>query len=104
MRLKERSLTEIAIAARVEKSGELGGVSEGFSGERTMVRGSVLPAGGSLDVGEKGLSSGTELRILVPADTAVQPGDALFIGDARWIVKAVECWSAHLEIRCGEKA
>ena len=104
MRLMERTLKEIAIARRVESKGYLGGRAEAFSGERTLVRGSVLPENGELQVGEAGLSSGKKIRLLVPADTAVQEGDAAYVDEGMFIVKSVSPWTAHLELTCAARA
>lgn len=104
MRLMERQLREIRIAPRIAARGALGGRSEAFSRDTILVRGSVLPEEGSLRAGEKGLASGEKLRLLVPADTPVQAGDGAWLGDEKYIIHSVRCWSAHLELNCEARA
>lgn len=104
MRLKERTLREISIAPRIQRTGALGGRAEAFSGEVIPVRASVLPGNGGLFSGEKGLSSGEKLSLLVPADTRVQAGDGAWVEDALYIVSSVRRWTGHLELSCEARA
>lgn len=91
---------EIGIARRLDAPGGLGGRKESFSEEVIFVRGSVLPDGGSLSSGEKGLHSGRRLSLLLPADAGVKPGDGAWVNGGLYRVLSVRKWTAHVEIGC----
>ena len=99
MRLKERELVLIEIAPRVCVRGALGGVTEGF-GEKTSVRGSVLPEDKPFSIGKAGLKGGEAIRIIVPVDTPVSAGDGVFTGGEVYVVSSVRHWRAHIEMEC----
>lgn len=100
MRLKESTLTMVQIAPRADVRGVLGGLAEGFSGNRIPLRAAVLPEGGGLSVQERGACNREKIRLLVPGDAGVKCGDGVQIGDGMWRVAAVQKWSAHIELEC----
>lgn len=100
MRLKERELTTVEIAARVCARGALGSVIEGFSDERKAVRASILPEDVSFSTGESGLKTGGALRLIIPKDVSVSEGDGLWMDGALYVVASVRRWRAHAELAC----
>lgn len=100
MRLKESTLTTVQIAPRMDKTGELGGLAEGFADERISLRATVLPDGGGLSVQERGAVNREKIRLLVPGDARVHSGDGVCIAGVMWRVAAVQRWSAHIELEC----
>ena len=104
MRLHERTLQTVRIAPRLHTTGALGGTSEAFSDVLTDVRASVLAEDGGLRQKERGLIDRAALRLLAPVDTAVSVGDGVYVGEALYVVRDVQRWTAHLELRCEARA
>ena len=104
MRLHERTLQTVRIAPRLHATGTLGGTSEAFSTVLTDARASVLPEDGGLQQKERGLVNRAALRLLVPVDTTVSVGDGVYVGEALYVVRDVQRWTAHLELRCEARA
>ena len=100
MRLKESTLVTAYLTPRIAVSGELGGMAEGFSDQRTALRASLLPDGGGLAVEDRGAVNRAKVRLLVPADAPARCGDGVFIGDGLWRIVQVLRWSAHAELVC----
>ena len=95
MRLHERALTEIRLAAR-DASGSL----ERFAEETKSCRGVCLPYGGALSYGDDGLTNGQRLRLILPGATEVEVGDGAWVGDRRYVVERVDVLSGHRELVC----
>ena len=104
MRLKERALTEAHLVRRISKSGSLGSRPEAFSEEKIPFRASVLPEGGEMQAKERGLHSGAKIRLLTGDDLGVTPGDGVYVDGDFYVVRAVNKWTAHVEILCGARA
>ena len=104
MRLTERTLKEISIAPRMTQVGSLGERAEAFSEEIVSIRGSVLPGSGALAERERGLRSGEELLLLVPADAQVKAGDGAWVDGSLYRVCQVRRWAGHLELKCEARA
>ena len=101
MRLKERTLVSIELAPRVEATDALGGRNEAFSQQHISLRASVLPECDDLMIAENGLRDGEAVKLLIPADAQVKQGDAVLIGQRRYLVRRIARWTAHTEIECG---
>lgn len=100
MRLKERTLITVEHVPRIEVSGELGGLAEGFSQQSVSLRASVLPNGGELAAGEKGAEGRARLKLLLPADAKARAGDGVWVQGVLWRIIAVRRWYAHAEWIC----
>ena len=100
MRLAERTLVLVYLAPRMQISGELGGISEGFSDERLPVRASILPEESKLSPEEKGAKHREGLRLLVPVHAAAKVGDGVCIGGDMYRIAGVKRWAAHCELAC----
>jgi len=96
----ERTLVKVEIAPRIRRTGALGSWMQAFSDERIAVRASVLPKEGRLDMQRSGLHALERRRVLVPADTPVQLGDAVVIGGEYFTVGNIERWQAHMALDC----
>lgn len=102
MRLLERTLRWVALAPRVVRQDDLGGVTEGFSEQVTRVRASVIPSGSNvLRQAEPGLWQSSTMCLLLPLDAPIAPGDGITLdGDAsRWRCVDVQKWSAHQAVQ-----
>ncbi len=101
MRFYERTLKMISIAPQMHVTDSLGGVAEGFSEETSSVRASVIPSTASLKNHATGRIESRTLCLLVPLDTAIEPGDGICVDDAapNWRCTSVEKWSAHKAVQ-----
>ena len=93
MRLLERKLRTIQIAARqVHADG-----TEGFSEERTKVRARIVPVAGGLESRKSGLLNAQTVCLLLPADCAISAGDGVCTEDEQvnWRCIAVQHWPYH---------
>lgn len=105
MRFVERTLTEMEIAPHIEQRDALGGVKLGFSEVRIPARGSVQPAGNTLNHAAnalnfeaQGMRAAQTVRVLMDRETKIEPGDGVCMDGARvpqWLCVAVENWAAH---------
>ena len=84
MRLLERTLCEVTIAPHTEVKDSLGGVRLAFSARRIPARGSLQPvkntlghAANTLTVEGFGLKAAQTLRLLLPRDVQIAPGDGV---------------------------
>jgi len=100
MRLKERTLTEVRLAPRMNARGSLGGMREEFSPDTIPLRASVLPEKGGLDVRQRGAVNRAALRLLVPVDVSAACGDGVWVNGALWRIAEVRPWTAHTEWIC----
>lgn len=91
----------IEIAPRIESVGALGGRSEAFSQQHISLRASCLPECDDLKIGQNGLRDGEGVKLLVSGDAQMKQGDAVLIGQKRYIVRRVDRWMTHTEIECG---
>ena len=99
MRLFERNLSVVYIAKARQVQDEVGGVSRGFETARRAVRASVLPVEGDWVRAEGGMIDGRRLRLLLPLDAGIGPGDGVAMepgGEVIWLCRDVRRWSAHL--------
>lgn len=109
MRLLERTLCEVTIAPHTEVKDSLGGVRLAFSARRIPARGSLQPvkntlghAANTLTVEGFGLRAAQTLRLLLPRDVQIAPGDGVCTDGAQqpqWLCTAVENWAAHKAAR-----
>lgn len=105
MRLYERTLVSLQIAPHTEQPDALGGVRLGFSEVRIPARGSIQPASNTLNHAANALGSerhglhvSQTLRVLLPRDVEIAPGDGVCTDGApqpQWLCVAVENWAAH---------
>lgn len=100
MRFAERTLIRVQIAKRKRKIGELGGLSEAFSSEKTPTRASILPMDGALETMEAGARHPERIRILIAANAEAAAGDGVQIGDRMYRIIDVQRWAAHWELIC----
>ena len=100
MRLHERTLKEVRIAARRPETDALGGQAEGFSTEEQIIRACLLPEDGGLKRTDGGMVSSACIRLLLPADAAVHAGDGAYVDGRAYLVEAVQPWTAHQEAIC----
>ena len=99
MRLLERTLKPLYIAPGLAQADALGGVRRVFSAERIAVRGSLIPADGTLERREAGLETDARCLALLPRDAAIAPGDGVSESDSdepEWLCVDVRTWSAHI--------
>ena len=105
MRLVERSLCPVEIAPHTEQRDALGGVRLGFSAVRIPARGSLQPAtntlnhsANSLNFEAQGMRTAQSMRMLLPRDVPIEPGDGVCTDGAhvpQWLCVGVENWAAH---------
>lgn len=99
MRLMERTLRWVALAPRTAVEDGLGGRMEGFSEQTTRVRASVIPSGGDVVSTQAGLQQGGAVRLLLPLDAKVAPGDGICLDGEIWRCVDVQKWSAHQAVQ-----
>lgn len=100
MRLRERELVSAYLRKRSVQSDALGGRPELFCEERTAFRASLLPEGGEMQYKQRGLRTGTRLRLLTGLDLKAEAGDGVWIGEDGYVILRVERWTALLELLC----
>ena len=100
MRLAERTLVLVHLMPRLQETGALGGIAEGFSQQKTPLRAAILPEESKLSVEERGAVHRETLRLLVPANAGAKPGDGVCIGESMYRISAVKRWAAHWELIC----
>ena len=113
MRLLERTLCEVTIAPHTEVKDSLGGVRLAFSARRSPARGSLQPvkntlghAANTLTVEGFGLRAAQTLRLLLPRDVQIAPGDGVCTDGAsqpQWLVLSVEDWTAPRLVRLARR-
>ena len=99
MRLVERTLKPVYIAPGLTQDDALGGAQRVFSQERIPARASLIPAEGSLDRREAGLTTDVRCLALMPVDAPIAAGDGVAeaaSGEPEWLCVDVRRWSAHL--------
>ena len=101
MRLLERTLKWVSIAPRVVTADALGGVVEGFSGQRRPVRASVIPSTAGLVNHVTGLCEVQSMCLLMPVDAEIAVGDGVCVDadEPEWRCVEVAQWSAHCAVR-----
>lgn len=115
MRLLERTLTVVRIAARGVQADARGCERATFDLEHTAVaRACVLPVSNTLGERRNGIAdeafgvcNAGARRLLFPKDTAISVGDGvLFSGEetVRWVCTRVDDWSMHREVRLERRA
>lgn len=101
MRMLERTLRWVELAPRETIQDGLGGGVEGFSTHTTRVRASVIPSDDGVRGAEAGLWRDGAMRLLLPLDVKIVPGDGVSFEDGapEWRCTEVQRWSAHQAVR-----